>query len=99
MGPCSPSLKIYAAAAGVVVFSGPLTVRGNATIIDHGLGVFSAYYHQEEFKVNVGDKVSQGQLIGIMGHTGRVTGPHLHFEVWVNGIQVQPLDWLNNIYP
>ena len=99
LGPCSPSLKIYAAAAGVVVFSGPLTVRGNATIIDHGLGVFSAYYHQEEFKVNVGDKVSQGQLIGIMGHTGRVTGPHLHFEVWVNGIQVQPLDWLNNIYP
>jgi len=98
-GVCAPSLNIYAAASGVVVYAGPLTIRGNATIIDHGMGVFSAYYHQSEFKVKVGDAVTQRQLIGLIGDTGRVTGPHLHFEVWVNGIQVQPLDWLENIYP
>jgi len=90
---------IYAAAAGVVVFTGMLTVRGNATMIDHGDGVFSAYMHQSEILVNVGDQVEQGQLIGRVGNTGRVEGPHLHFEVLVGGEQVNPLDWLNQIYP
>jgi len=98
-GVCAPSLNIYAAASGVVVFSGPLTIRGNATILDHGQGVFSAYFHQSMIKVKVGDVVTRGQLIGLIGETGRVTGPHLHFEVWVNGIQVQPLEWLGNTYP
>jgi murein DD-endopeptidase MepM/ murein hydrolase activator NlpD len=98
-GVCAPSLNIYAASSGVVVFAGALTIRGNATIINHGMGVFSAYYHQSEIKVKVGDTVTKGQLIGLIGETGRVTGPHLHFEVWVNGIQVQPIDWLENIYP
>ncbi|HTX80102.1 MAG TPA: peptidoglycan DD-metalloendopeptidase family protein [Longilinea sp.] len=90
---------IHAAAAGTVVFIGPLTVRGNATIIDHGWGVYSAYYHQSEIDVKVGDHVTAGQAIGIMGATGRVTGPHLHFEVWVNQVTVQPWDWLDNTYP
>ncbi|MGD0708063.1 MAG: peptidoglycan DD-metalloendopeptidase family protein [Anaerolineaceae bacterium] len=90
---------IYAAAAGTVVFTGLLTVRGNATIIDHGWGVYSAYYHQSQINVKVGDHVTAGQAIGIMGATGRVTGPHLHFEVWVNQVTVQPWDWLNNTYP
>jgi len=49
--------------------------------------------------VKVGDKVTAGQLIGQIGSTGRVTGPHLHWEVWVNGIQVEPLDWLEITYP
>jgi murein DD-endopeptidase MepM/ murein hydrolase activator NlpD len=90
---------IYAAAAGVVVFTGLLTVRGNATMIDHGHGVFSAYLHQSEIDVQVGDRVEQGQLIGRVGNTGRVEGPHLHFEMLVGGVQVNPLDWLNQIYP
>jgi murein DD-endopeptidase MepM/ murein hydrolase activator NlpD len=90
---------IYAAASGVVVFTGPLTVRGNATMIDHGHGVFTAYMHQSEILVNVGDRVEQGQLIGRVGNTGRVEGPHLHFEVLVGGIQVDPLEWLNRAFP
>jgi murein DD-endopeptidase MepM/ murein hydrolase activator NlpD len=90
---------IYAAAPGKVIFTGPLTVRGNATFIDHGWGVYSAYYHQKEIDVTVGQQVQAGQLIGQIGATGRVTGPHLHWEIWVNGIQVNPLDWLKNIYP
>ncbi len=90
---------IYAAAPGVVVFAGPLTVRGNATMIDHGMGVFSAYMHQSEILVNVGDRVEEGQLIGRVGNTGRVEGPHLHFEVLVGGVPVNPLDWLNQGFP
>lgn len=93
-------LPVKAAAAGTVVFAGPLTVRGNATFIDHGWGVFTAYYHQSEIKVRVGDVVQPGQEIGVVGATGlRVTGAHLHWEVWVNTVQVNPLDWLDNIYP
>jgi len=97
-GVCA-NLNIYAPAAGVVVFAGPLTVRGNATIIDHGWGVYSGYWHQAEIKVSVGDRVEPGQLIGLIGGTGRVTGPHLHWEIWANGVQVQPLDWLDRAYP
>jgi len=93
------SISIFAVADGTVVYTGSLDVRGNATIIDHGWGVFSAYYHQSDILVNVGDHVIAGQQIGKVGETGRVTGPHLHFEVWVNGVQVQPLDWLRNQYP
>ena len=100
-GVCSQAhpFDIYAAADGVVVFTGLKAVRGNATIIDHGQGVFSAYYHQAEFYVATGDHVKAGQKIGKIGATGRVTGAHLHFEVWVNGIQVNPLLWLNKAFP
>ncbi len=93
------NLNIYAPAPGKVVFAGPLAVRGNATIIDHGWGVYSGYWHQAEIKVSVGDTVKAGQLIGLIGKTGRVTGPHLHWEIVVNGIQVEPLDWLEKKYP
>ena len=92
-------LDIYAAAPGKVIFAGPLAVRGNATFIDHGWGVYTAYYHQSEIDVTVGEQVQSGQLIGHIGATGHVTGPHLHFEMWVNGIQVNPLEWLNGTYP
>ncbi len=92
-------LQIFAPAAGRVVFAAPLTVRGNATIIDHGMGVYSGFWHQSQIFVNVGDVVDQGQVIGLVGGTGRVTGAHLHWEVWVNGVQVNPLDWLKQAYP
>jgi len=74
-------------------------VRGNTTIIDHGWGVYSGFWHQSKFYVQVGDIVEQGQVIGEVGGTGRVTGPHLHWELWVNGIQVDPYDWLIQAYP
>jgi murein DD-endopeptidase MepM/ murein hydrolase activator NlpD len=90
---------VYAAADGVVVFTGLLTVRGNATIIDHGQGVYTGYWHQSQILVNVGDRVTVGQQIGVVGATGRVTGPHLHFEVFVGGAQVDPTEWLAGLYP
>ena len=93
-------LPITAPAAGRVVLTAPnQIVRGNATMIDHGWGVYSGFWHQSEFKVQVGDMVSAGQEIGLVGNTGRGTGAHLHWELWVNGVQVDPLDWLNQIYP
>jgi len=100
-GICSESnpYDIYAPAPGTVVFTAPLTVRGNATIIDHGWGVYSGFWHQEESYVTVGQYMKTGELIGKIGGTGRVTGPHLHWELWVNGIQVDPLDWLIQTYP
>jgi murein DD-endopeptidase MepM/ murein hydrolase activator NlpD len=92
-------LPITAPADGTVVFAGPLAVRGNATIIDHGWGIYSGYWHQSELQVQAGDHVTKGQQIGLVGGTGRVTGAHLHWEVWANGVQVDPMDWLNNAYP
>jgi murein DD-endopeptidase MepM/ murein hydrolase activator NlpD len=91
--------ELYAPAPGKVVFSAPLTVRGIATVIDHGWGVYTAYDHQSETFVKQGDIVKSGQLIGRGGATGRVTGPHLHWEVWVGGVQVDPVEWLENHYP
>ncbi len=100
-------LDIYASADGVVVYTGLLEIRGNATIIDHGWGVYTAYFHQSEIDVKVGDHVLAGQTIGKVGHTGRVddsagfqnAGAHLHWEIWVNGVQGDPVQWLNNEYP
>jgi murein DD-endopeptidase MepM/ murein hydrolase activator NlpD len=100
-GVCSPThpFDIYAPADGVVVYTGLQTVRGNATIIDHGQGIYSGLYHQAEMYVSAGDHVTAGQLIGKIGDTGRVTGPHVHWDLWVNGVQVNPTTWLNELFP
>jgi murein DD-endopeptidase MepM/ murein hydrolase activator NlpD len=92
-------VDIYAPAPGVVVYTGQMIVRGNSTVIDHGWGVYTAYAHQSEIFVEVGDPVEKNQLIGLIGDTGRVTGPHLHWEVIVGGVQVDPMDWLEIAYP
>jgi murein DD-endopeptidase MepM/ murein hydrolase activator NlpD len=91
--------EIHAPATGEVIFAGPLTVRGNATMIDHGWGIYTGYLHQSEILVHVGDLVQPGQVIGLVGGTGRVTGPHLHWEVWAGGVQVDPMDWLQQAFP
>lgn len=92
-------LEIDASANGVVVFAQSTTIRGNATIIDHGRGIFTGYWHQSETYVEVGDEVVAGEVIGLVGATGRVTGAHLHWEVWVNGAQVNPMEWLEQSFP
>lgn len=93
------NVPIYAPAPGHVVFAGPLTVRGNVTYIDHGWGVYSGYLHQSEINVEVGDFVETGDVIGMVGGTGRVTGPHLHWEIWVGGVPVEPLTWIERSFP
>lgn len=91
--------NIYAPATGKVVFVGTFAVRGNTTVIDHGWGIYTLYAHQSEIKVKVDDTITPGQIIGLVGSTGRVTGPHLHWEVWAGDIQVDPWDWLQNTFP
>jgi murein DD-endopeptidase MepM/ murein hydrolase activator NlpD len=86
-------------ADGRVVFAGPLEIRGNATVIDHGWGIYTGYWHQSEIYVHVGDIVEEGQVIGLVGNTGRSSGAHLHWEVWAGGVQVEPYDWLVELFP
>jgi murein DD-endopeptidase MepM/ murein hydrolase activator NlpD len=89
---------IMAAAPGTVVFAGPLNIRGNATIVDHGWGVFTGYWHQSAQYVQVGDFVTTGQVIGAVGATGRVSGSHLHWELWVNSVPVDPMQWVQQSF-
>jgi murein DD-endopeptidase MepM/ murein hydrolase activator NlpD len=85
---------IHAAAAGRVVIAGWVGGYGNYTCIDHGGGLATCYAHQSSFAVGVGASVSQGQVIGYVGNTGHSFGPHLHFEVRINGTPVDPLGYL-----
>jgi len=85
---------IHAAAAGTVIEAGWEGGYGNLIVIDHGGGLATAYGHQSSFAVSAGQHVSQGQVIGYVGCTGRCFGPHLHFEVRVNGAAVDPLGYL-----
>jgi murein DD-endopeptidase MepM/ murein hydrolase activator NlpD len=84
---------IHAAASGTVIFSGWMGGYGNFVIIDHGGGMATAYGHQSSIAVG-GGSVSQGQVIGYVGCTGHCFGPHLHFEVRINGSPVDPLGYL-----
>jgi len=85
---------IHAVADGTVAIAGPEAGYGNYTCIDHGGGLSSCYGHQESISVSVGQHVSQGQVIGISDCTGLCFGPHLHFEVRVNGQVVDPMGYL-----
>jgi murein DD-endopeptidase MepM/ murein hydrolase activator NlpD len=85
---------IAAAAAGTVIYAGWLGGYGNLTVIDHGGGLATAYGHQSRIAVSVGQQVARGEIIGYVGSTGHSTGPHLHFEVRVNGQAVDPLGYL-----
>ena len=85
---------IHAAAAGTVVIAGWVGGYGNYTCVDHGGGLATCYAHQQSFAVGVGAHVAQGQVIGYTDCTGHCLGPHLHFEVRINGTPVDPLGYL-----
>jgi murein DD-endopeptidase MepM/ murein hydrolase activator NlpD len=85
---------IHAAAGGTVVLAGWVGGYGNYTCIDHGGGMATCYGHQSSFAVSSGAQVGQGQVIGYVGCTGHCFGPHLHFEVRINGNPVDPLGYL-----
>ena len=85
---------VFAPAAGTVVLAEPLIVRGNAVVLDHGGGVYTGYWHLSELNVEPGEQVAPGQRLGAVGSTGLSTGAHLHWEMRVGGLPVDPLQWL-----
>ncbi len=87
---------MYAGREGWVIRSGwARTGYGYTVIVDHGEGLVSLYSHMKGEWVNVGDWVERGQLIGEVGSTGNSSGPHVHFEVRVDGERVNPLEHLS----
>ncbi len=84
---------VVAANAGRVAYTGTLQLRGNTIIVDHGAGVFTGYHHLSQIDVTEGQEVSQGEAIGLVGATGLATAAHLHWEVIVRGVRVNPLPW------
>ncbi len=91
---CAFGAPNRAAAAGTVIHSGWLGGYGNLVVIDHGNGLSTAYAHATSLLVSVGQAVSQGETVSLVGSTGNSSGPHLHFEVRVNGSAVDPLFYL-----
>ena len=85
---------IWAAAAGTVIYAGWLGGYGNLVVVDHGNGLATAYAHASAILVSVGQSVAQGETVALVGSTGNSSGPHLHFEVRINGAAVDPLLYL-----
>ena len=84
---------VPAANAGVVVYAAPLSIYGNAVVVDHGWGLQTLYGHLSTLEVKEGDEVKKGQELGRSGATGLALGDHLHFEVLIQGISVTPVEW------
>jgi murein DD-endopeptidase MepM/ murein hydrolase activator NlpD len=85
---------IHAAAGGIVKIAQPFAVLGGTVAIDHGQGLETMYLHMSKLLVEPGAKVKKGQVIGYVGSTGRANGPHLHWVVDVNGVPVNPQQWV-----
>jgi murein DD-endopeptidase MepM/ murein hydrolase activator NlpD len=91
---CAYGTPNHAAAAGTVIYAGWLGGYGNLVVVDHGNGLSTAYAHASSIVVGVGQTVAQGETVSLVGSTGNSSGPHLHFEVRVNGVAVDPLLYL-----
>jgi murein DD-endopeptidase MepM/ murein hydrolase activator NlpD len=90
---------IRAIGAGRVVMVSNRYYAGGTVVIDHGLKLFSLYFHMSEFSVKTGEQVKKGQLIGKVGRTGRVTGPHVHLSTKIEGLSFDPLSLLEFDFP
>lgn len=90
---------VSAPATGVVAFEGQTELHGNTLILDHGAGIFTTYAHLQGFEVEPGQAVGPGDVIARAGSTGLSTGPHLHWELWVDGADVDPVEWTERTFP
>jgi murein DD-endopeptidase MepM/ murein hydrolase activator NlpD len=91
--------RVMAPAPAEVAYVGRTAIHGNVLILSHGGGVYSMYAHLQQILVAQGDKVAQGDSVALVGTTGLSTGPHLHWEIWVNGGNVDPLVWTERAFP
>ena len=89
---------VLAAGSGRVSWAGAMPIRGNAVLLDHGAGVKTGYHHLSRIDVAVGDVVATGGELGAIGQTGLVTGPHLHWELTIWGVNVDPVTWLGEAF-
>jgi murein DD-endopeptidase MepM/ murein hydrolase activator NlpD len=85
--------RVLSPAAGTVADVGDYVLTGRTVLVDHGIGVFSAYFHLDTVLVRRGDEVTQGKILGRVGSTGLSTGPHLHYGIYVHGKDVDPASW------
>lgn len=92
---CPTGTTVYASSNGTVVSAGWASGYGNCVLISHPDGRMTRYAHNSKLLVTAGQSVSQGEPIALSGSTGRSTGPHVHFEIYINGSQVNPLEYLN----
>lgn len=90
----APGTPVHAANSGIVVLARPLYYEGNCVVIDHGLGLFTISMHLSRIDVHEGDHIAKGQLLGLSGATGRVTGPHLHWAVRLQNAYLDPAKML-----
>jgi murein DD-endopeptidase MepM/ murein hydrolase activator NlpD len=90
--------RIVAANHGKVVFTGEIGIYGNVVILDHGYGLHSLYGHLHQINVREGDSVRKGDVIAVSGDTGLVFGDHLHYEMRVNGVPVNPIEWFDPVW-
>jgi murein DD-endopeptidase MepM/ murein hydrolase activator NlpD len=86
--------NVIAVASGVVTWTGKKQGYGQMVELDHGEGFITRYAHNKKNLVNAGDAVKKGEVIGLMGSSGRSTGPHVHFEVYKNGRSVDPASYI-----
>jgi len=92
-------VPVLAPITATVALAEPLQVRGNAVILDHGLGVLTGFWHLSRIDVVPGQVVGRGEVIGLVGDTGLSTGPHLHWEMRVLNVPVDPLQWTERAFP
>jgi murein DD-endopeptidase MepM/ murein hydrolase activator NlpD len=90
---------VTAPARGIVALVDQVALRGNVVILDHGLGVFTTYAHLSSVDVKPGDEIQRGQVFANVGSTGLSEGPHLHWELWIAGQNVDPLPWTRRAFP
>lgn len=90
--------EIFAANHGKVIFVGEIGIYGNVVVLDHGYGLHSLYGHLHKAHVQVGESVEKGDVIAVSGETGLVFGDHLHYEMRINGIPVNPIEWFDNVW-
>ena len=97
--PAKEGTPVHASAAGIVVLARALYYEGNCVIINHGQRLFTVYMHLSRIDVREGAHVRKDALLGLSGSTGRITGPHLHFELQWDGIALDPLQALKLTLP
>ncbi len=90
----APGSPVYAPADGVISFAGFDESYGKLVSIDHGYGVMTRFAHNSQIYVQVGQRVTRWDVIAAVGNTGRSTGPHLHYEVRVNNVPVDPINFI-----